>query len=126
MKITTAILMLILSAACSSVQNITGTYQNYCRLYNQPRHTLILRADKTFLYNFPYVEDKIEGSWAIDRDSLILKSDYFLKESEPNTPIRKYTDIPNGKDVYIVKGKRLYAVMKNGVEKTCYMTVVSK
>lgn len=126
MKTLKIILGCCLLSSCMSTKNLPGTYQNICVVYDRlPVVTLTLKNDNTFLYKFPYVDDNIEGTWLLSRDSLVLKSDYFLHESEPMAPLKKYTDIPGGRDVYIVKGKKLYAASLNeGIKKTCYLTKI--
>lgn len=91
-----------------------------------PTVILVLKNDNTFSYKFPYVDDKIEGTWRVAKDSLILNSDYFIKESEPLTPIRKYTDVSGGKDVYLIKGKKLYVASLTGMKKECYLVKAAK
>lgn len=86
-----------------------------------PTVTLVLKDDNTFSYKFPYVDDKIEGTWRVAKDSLVLSSDYFLKESEPLTPKRKYTDVPGGRDIYLIRGRKLYAASPSGMKKECYL-----
>lgn len=126
MKLLKIILGCCLLSSCVSTKNLPGTYQNICVLYDRlPVVTLTLKSDNTFLYKFPYVDDKIEGTWLVSKDSLVLKSDYFLQPSEPMAPAKKYTDIPGGKDVYVIKGKKLYAVSSSeGIKKSCYLTRV--
>jgi hypothetical protein len=111
---------------CTVIKDSYGTYENSCVLYDRlPAVTLVLKSDNTFSYKFPYVDDRIEGIWRISKDSLILRSDYFLKENEPLTPKRKYTDVP-GEDIYLIRGTKLYAVSSNGMKRECYLKKVRK
>lgn len=127
MKSIQLIIAACLLYGCASTRVTSGTYQSICMIYDRlPRVTLILNEDKSFSYKFPYVDDKIEGTWNIRKDSLILTSSYFLKESEPLTSIRKYTDVPGDKDIYIIKSKKLYAVSVSGVKKECRLEKVIK
>jgi hypothetical protein len=125
MKIFSAILAVCLFS-CALPKNIGGTYQAYCTLYHLPEAQVILNENKTFLYKFIYNEDKIEGTWTINSDSLILKSAYFLVKVDSMSPIRKLTDLSKSKDVFLVKGKKLLPVMKKGLEKTCVLTKTKK
>jgi hypothetical protein len=108
-----------------STNQLPGTYQSICVLYDRmPEVVLTLNSNNTFSYRLPYIEDKIEGTWTTDKDSLVLTSDYFSNfgTSEPMTPIRKYTDVPGKKDIFIIRGKKLYAANRKGeLKKSCYL-----
>lgn len=109
-------------AGCIVTGKLPGTYESVCVINdNTPMLALHIRPDHVFSYRIAYVNDSIGGNWSVSKDTLILQSTYFKKQVEPLTPIRKYTDIPGDRDVYLIRGKRLYAVMRNGLRRNCYL-----
>lgn len=103
---------------------IVGTYKSTCVLYGYPDLIVSFNFDSTFIYQMPYVK-KITGSWVVKGDTLILYSDKFPvhppSESFPADEYNKYTNLYGKKDAYLVKGKKLYAINKEGLMKSCYL-----
>lgn len=112
-------------SCCSIIKppKVVGTYKSTCTLYGFPDLIVIFNSDSTFVYKMPYVEE-FTGTWVLERDRLILYSSKFStqspSESTPAYKYNKYTEL-EGKDVYLVRGKRLLVVTNAGFSKNCYL-----
>jgi len=117
---------ILICASCCVMcsMKVVGTYKSTCVLYGYPDLVVTFNFDGTFVYKMRYVEE-IFGTWVIKRDTLILYSERFTdqppSESAPADKYNKYTDLEGKKDAYLVKGKKLYPINKEGHTKGCYL-----
>lgn len=119
---------ILLYVSCSVIKpiKIAGIYKSSCKLYGKPEIEVSLNLDSTFAYKRPYLEEEITGKWMVKKDTLILYSDKFINRSTDElTPKYKYTEL-EGKDAYLVKGKKLLVVTKTGFSKNCYLQKENK
>lgn len=125
MKILYVLSCVLLCSSCSVIRpvKIAGKYNSTCLLYGYPDLEVSINSNCTFIYKMPYVED-IAGTWIARKDTLILYSDKFTNdppsESAPAYKYNKYTDL-EGKDAFIVKGRKLYPINQDGYTKGCYL-----
>jgi hypothetical protein len=117
------LLCILLFTSCSIVKpiKIAGIYNSSCKLYGKPDLEVKFNSDSTFVYKRPHLEENITGEWVIKRDTLMLYSDKFINQSKDElAPKYKYTEL-EGKDAYLVKGKKLLVITKTGFRKDCYL-----
>ena len=128
MKTSDILVFLVVFSACTfRFDKTESTFSSTCILYGSPDLVITLYSNGRFEYKMPYVED-INGSWTQIKDTLVLTSERFSavnpSEAKPANIYNKYTDLEGDKDQFLIKGKKLYAINKNGVSKKCELTKV--
>ncbi|TAF68318.1 MAG: hypothetical protein EAZ55_00105, partial [Cytophagales bacterium] len=108
----------IIITSCQTAKLRQGNYISTCLIYGKPEAELIIGTNNYFRYNFAYGSENIEGNWKILDNTLILYSDKFTEERDTYYII-KYTNL-DSLDKYLIRGKRLYVINKEGVQKYCY------
>lgn len=119
------VLVMILTS-CGVTQNrIIGQYNSTCALYgNQSIVVVKVNKDSTFSYSRPYVEEDVIGNWEIVKNTLVLTSEEFSAPHDDEfSPRFKYT-AADGKDIYLITGKRLLMADKEGFKRECYLLKV--
>ncbi|GAB4347145.1 MAG: hypothetical protein OHK0038_27160 [Flammeovirgaceae bacterium] len=116
-----------LAFGCNTIH--IGKYRDICVASGHKcRLEISLRNDSSFQYFFAYHEisdEEIKGKWKINKDTLILFSNKFLEKREELSPIVKNTNI-DSLDKYLIRGKKLYAINKEGVKKYCYLVHIKQ
>jgi hypothetical protein len=120
MKQSLIIALPFLMYGCQSSKIKISNYNSTCWLHTQTDVILKIYENDIFEYSFAYSDEKIIGNWSVKDDTLILFSDKFLEKREDLSPIVKNTNF-DGLDKYLIRGKKLYAINKEGVEKHCYL-----
>jgi hypothetical protein len=130
------VVCLLLLSGCSVLkQNIAQqTFHSTCFLYGNPDLEVSFFEDHSFVYKMPYV-DEITGSWEIRKDTVFLYSDKFVLE-DPSLLVDFLNDIPEGfrspseynkytnledYDAFLIRGRKLYPIMKEGITEPCYL-----
>lgn len=119
------VISVIFLSGCISEQKLSGkTYVSTCVNGIYPNVVLLLNGDKTFEYKLAYLDEKIQGEWKMQHDTLYLKSErfkYIIKDSL--VPVVKISDA-HGYDSYLIKKRKLFIIMnKNILKETCYLTL---
>ena len=118
-------ILILICFSCARIHK-DRYYESYCLLYGKPDLYLEILKDGQFNYIFRYAPMTVNGKWRVNKDTLILESHIFEKKGDSIVQMVKNTNI-NGKDAYIVKGKKLYALdSNNNVIKKCYLTLSPK
>jgi hypothetical protein len=85
-------------------------------------------SDGTFTHKNLFAE-KFSGTWEINKDTLILYSDKYMPQPPDSflgiAPRYKHTEL-EGRDAYLIRGKKLFCVTKTGFTKDCYLFKVKK
>lgn len=105
------ILIPLVCLSCTKIHT-NRYYESYCLLYAKPELYLEILKNGNFTYRFRYAPEIISGRWKMHKDTLILESPLFEKKEDSIMQMVKNTSV-NGKDAYIIKGKRLYALDSN-------------
>ena len=150
MKSFLVIFLVLLCGACHVVRpsRLVGTYGSRCVVYDCVSDLIVqFNPDSTFVY-YMYLVDEIKGKWHICNDTVILYSNKFpppgrkfpdhldsvvlakILDSSDTTylPVgeyNKYTDLDN-RDAFLIKGKKLYAINKLGMRKSCPLLKLKK
>jgi hypothetical protein len=139
-KISIILATIIFLGGCIATKNryIFGNYKSSCYNLGFPELEAVFNIDSTFQYRYAHDTDFIFGRWKISNDTLFLHSEMFEKEiisldsfvnlivdnpeSEdlPEVFNGKFTEIKN-MDAYLIRGKRLYRLTKNGYTKDCHL-----
>ena len=124
MKYIFFLIVIYLGTSCRTTKVHYGTYASTCFIQTETDLLLILNYDKTFQYKFAHSSNTIAGTWSAHRDTLIMMSNQFKKSDDVMLPKVKKSDFDE-KDIYIIKGKTLYTINKNGISKDCVMKYIS-
>jgi hypothetical protein len=114
------VILTLLFVSCHSVKIQNSNYDSICWLQTKKSVTLKIDNNNSFQYFFAYSDEEIKGKWIIKKDTLILFSPKFLEKKEELSPIVKNTNL-DSLDKYLIRGKKLYAINKEGVKKHCYL-----
>ncbi|MEV4883274.1 hypothetical protein MRBLMN1_001759 [Chitinophaga ginsengisegetis] len=121
MKLVRLFLIFTLSGCAVRTNKIIGSYRSSCYINLYPNVILKIDSSHAFSYKLAYLDDKIEGSWIVRRDTLFLFSEWFNKKIiDPWEPIHKLTD-QEGMDTYIIKKNGLYMLLREGINKDCFL-----
>lgn len=120
MKNTYLLIGALFFVGCSTIKptKIVGTYKSTCVLYTEPEVIATFNSDNSFIYNLPFKE-QATGKWFLNGDTLVLHSEKF-QTKDPLAPSYKCTDLEGNRDAYLVKGKKLYPINKEGHTRKCY------
>ncbi len=117
-----SILSLLLTNCKSSIKKV---YYSNCILYGKPEYKLIMKDSLNFEFISSF-NDSIKGRWKINKDTLILESNSFLKSDlfdiNKDSILKnvKYT-VYEKQEKYLIKKKRLFLINKNGIDENCYL-----
>ncbi|TWF32860.1 hypothetical protein FHW36_113115 [Chitinophaga polysaccharea] len=117
-----AIFLILLSSGCALRANkVIGNYKSSCYINLYPNVILTIDSFHTFSYKLAYLDDKIEGTWVVRKDTLFLFSEWFNKKTTDRwEPIYKISDL-DGMDAYLIKKNGLYMLSRKGVNKDCLL-----
>jgi hypothetical protein len=121
--------------------NVSGKYVSVCKNLGFPELVVEFNEDHSFIYKHSHNPDLITGKWTIIKDTLFLSSKNFEAEISSIGGLVDYvitnndsTDVPcvyNGQytsakdqDIYLIKGKKLYPMSKEGFSKNCVLRQV--
>ena len=122
--------VLLLCTGCSILRpnKIVGTYFSHCRPYGLPELRIDFNSDGTFTHKNLFGE-KFFVTWEVNKDTLILYSDKYMPQPPDSflgiAPRYKHTEL-EGRDAYLIRGKKLFCVTKTGFTKDCYLFKVKK
>ncbi|WP_375563379.1 RHS repeat-associated core domain-containing protein [Bernardetia sp. OM2101] len=106
------ILIILVCFSCTRMRT-DRYYSDLCLLYGEPSLYLKIFKNGNFTYRFIYAPKKISGKWKVHKDTLILESPLFLLEKEEDIMQMVKNTSVHGRDAYIIKGKKLYALDSN-------------
>ncbi len=118
--------------------NVSGKYVSLCRNLGFPELEAKFNEDHSFIYKHTHDPDLITGKWTIKKDTLFLYSKNFEVETSSIGELVDYvitnpdsTNLPQvfngqytsakGRDVYLIRGKRLYPMTIDGFSKNCIL-----
>lgn len=131
---------IIFIASCGSVRpgKLAGrSYRSECSLLGFNLLYVEFHSNGMFLYKISYRYD-VTGHWRISGDTVILSSPkfYYDKGEGLDSILRaarfpweytnKYTDFDDNIDGYLIKGSKLYPIMKSGISEGCPLIKNSK
>ena len=120
-----SVLIILFCSSCAAKINTNRYYEGICILYGRPEIYLEVLKNGNFTYRFRYAPKTISGRWKVHKDTLILESPSFSLEKSVMQMV-KNTNI-DGKDAYIIKGKKLYALdSNNNLIKKCHLKLSKK
>ena len=119
------LVLLFYTVSCSPsfvmAKSLIGTYYSSCTLYGETELVLLIKENGDFEYRRALLDIEINGTWEVKGRQLILKSNSFLPNAFPDgTPEIKYTD-NDIDDVYTIRSKGLYPMLKNSGRKNCFL-----